>query len=48
MIEVPKQLIEETRRLVRFFLFLRYDCGLKAADKLTAKELKELSRVQIR
>jgi hypothetical protein len=48
MIKVPKKLIDDTRRLIQFYLFLRYDLGLRIADRLTAKELKELSNVQIR
>lgn len=35
---VPKELIEETRALVRFYLFLRYEVGLREADRLTTKQ----------
>jgi len=42
MIKVPKKLIEEIKAIVRLHQFLRYDCGLKYADKLSAKELREL------
>lgn len=42
MIKVPKKLIEETEAIVRLYLFLRYECGLKFADKLSAKDLKRL------
>jgi len=42
MIKVPKGLIEETKAIMRLYLFLRYDCGLKYADKLSARELREL------
>ncbi len=48
MRRLSKGLIEDTKRLVRFYLFLRYDIGLKYADRLTVKELKELRDVQIR
>lgn len=39
---VPEGLIEETQALVRFYLFLRYEVGLKEADRLTASQLKTL------
>jgi len=42
MIRVPKGLIEETKAIIRLYLFLRYDCRLRYADKLSAKELREL------
>ncbi|MFA5223618.1 MAG: hypothetical protein WC431_00405 [Candidatus Omnitrophota bacterium] len=35
-----QKLIKETGALIRLYLFLRYDCGLKYADKLSAKDLK--------
>lgn len=37
-----KQLIQETKAIIRFYEFLRYDCGLKEADKLSAKESSDL------
>ena len=40
-----KALIEEARALVRLYLFLRYDCGLKETDRLSARNLKELLRI---
>jgi hypothetical protein len=40
--QLPIGLIEETRALIRLYLFLRYDCGLHEADRLSAKELKLL------
>ena len=40
--QVPKRLLEETKAMVRLYLFLRYECRLKFADKLTTKELKGL------
>jgi len=43
MVKVPKKLIEETKAIVRLYLFLRQECGLKYADRLSAKELKYLS-----
>ncbi len=42
MKRVPKGLIEETKAIIRLYLFLRYDCGLREADKLNARELKNL------
>ena len=38
----PKKLIEETKVIARFYLFLRYSCGLKVADMLSAKQLRQL------
>ena len=40
--QVPKKLLEETKAMIRLYLFLRHDCGLKYADKLSARELKEV------
>jgi len=37
-----RKLIEETKAMIRLYLFLRHDCGLREVDKLSAKELKEL------
>jgi len=37
-----RKLIEETKAMIRLHQFLRYDCGLKAVDKLCPKDLKEL------
>jgi hypothetical protein len=37
-----RKLVEETKAMIRLYLFLRHDCGLREADKLSAKELKEL------
>ena len=45
MVKVPKKLIEETKPIVRFYFFLRYACGLKEADRFSAKELKSLLEV---
>ncbi len=42
---VPKNLLEETRAIVGLYWFLRHDCGLKYADKLSIRELKELMRL---
>jgi len=39
---VPKKLREETKVMVRLYLFLRYECRLKYADKLSVEELKRL------
>ena len=44
MIKVPKGLVEETKAMMRFYFFLRYEVGLKEADKLGARELRELLR----
>ena len=40
--QVPKGLVEETKAIIRLHQFLRYDCGLKYADKLSSKEIKQL------
>lgn len=37
-----RELIEETKALVRLYQFLRHDCGLQYADRLSAKEIREL------
>ncbi|OGD69623.1 hypothetical protein A3E89_01960 [Candidatus Campbellbacteria bacterium RIFCSPHIGHO2_12_FULL_35_10] len=37
-----RKLIKETEAMIRLYLFLRHDCGLKEADKLSAKELRGL------
>ena len=37
-----RKLIEETKAIIRLYLFLRHDCGLREADRLSARELKEL------
>jgi hypothetical protein len=37
-----RKLIEETKAIMRLYFFLRHDCGLKYADKLSARELREL------
>ena len=37
-----RKLIEEAKALIRLYLFLRHDCGLREAGRLKAKELKEL------
>jgi hypothetical protein len=42
MIKVPEKLIEETKAMVRLFLSLRYEVGLKEADKLSVEALKVL------
>ncbi len=39
-----RKLIEETKAIMGLYLFLRHDCGLKYADRLSAKELRELLR----
>jgi hypothetical protein len=42
MKRMPKCLIDETKAIIRLYLFLRHECGLKEADKLSARELKQL------
>jgi len=37
-----RKLIEETKQIMNLHWFLRHDCGLKYADKLSAKDLKRL------
>lgn len=44
MIRVPKELIEETKAIIRLYLFLRHECGLREADGLSAREMRELLR----
>jgi len=42
MVKVPGKLIKETKAMIGLYLFLRHDCGLREADRLSARELKEL------
>lgn len=42
MVKVPKGLLYETKAIIRLYLFLRHECGLKEADRLSARELGEL------
>jgi len=42
-----KRLIEETKALIRLQLFLKHDCGLKYADRLSIKSLKRLLRLYL-
>jgi len=42
MRKVPEKLVKDTMAMVRFYLFLRHDCGLREADKLSARELRGL------
>ena len=37
-----RKLLRETKAIIRLHQFLRYDCGLKETDRLSAKELKSL------
>ncbi len=37
-----KELIEEMKVIIRLHQFLRYEVGLKDADKLLVKEIKQL------
>ena len=43
--KVAKTLIRETKMVIRLHQFLRYECGLKVADQLTAKDLKKIFSV---
>jgi len=45
MVKVSEKLIEETKAIIRLYLFLRHDCGLKYADKLSVKDYKLLLNV---
>ena len=45
MLKAPNKLIQNTKAIIRFYLFLRYDCGLKEADKFSAKELREILNI---
>ena len=40
-----RKLIEETKAIIRLHQFLRYDCGLREADELSAKELRGVLNV---
>ncbi len=35
-----RKLVEETKVIIRLHQFLRYECGLKYADKLSAKDFR--------
>lgn len=37
-----RKLIEDVKAIMRLYFFLRYEVGLKEADRLSAKELREL------
>jgi len=39
-----RKLIKETKSIMRMYFFLRNDCGLKEADKLSARDLRFLVR----
>lgn len=45
MIKLPEKLIKETKAIIRLYLFLRHECGLRYADKLSARELRGLLKV---
>ncbi len=40
-----KKLIKETKAIIRLHQFLRYECGLKEADKLSVKDLRHIAGV---
>jgi hypothetical protein len=44
MLKVPKGLVEETKAMIRLYLFLRHDCGLREAERLSARGLREVLR----
>jgi len=44
MVRVPEKLIKETKAIIRLYLFLKHECGLREADRLRAKELRKLLR----
>ena len=37
-----RKLIKETKAIIRLYLFLRHECGLKEAEKLGIKDLRGL------
>jgi len=37
-----RKLVEETKAIIRLYLFLRHECGLREADRLSARELRKL------
>lgn len=45
MVRMPKGLIEETKAIIRLYLFLRYDCGLREMDKLSTRKIRELLKI---
>lgn len=40
MVKVPKGLVEETKAMIRLYFFLRYDCGLKEAERPEGEGVK--------
>jgi hypothetical protein len=42
MVRVPEKLVKETKAIIRLYLFLRHECGLREAGRLSARELREL------
>lgn len=40
-----RKLIDETKQIIRLHWFLRHDCGLRSADKLSAKDLKRIFNI---
>lgn len=39
-----RKLIGETKAIIRLYLFLRHECGLREADRLNAEDLRDLLR----
>ena len=37
-----RKLVEETKQIMRLYWFLMNDCGLRDADNLSAKQLKQM------
>jgi len=44
MRKVSEKLVKETKAMIRLYLFLRHDCGLKEADEMSARELRSICR----
>jgi len=40
-----EELVEETKAMIRFYLFLRHEVGLKEADRLSARDLRGLLKM---
>lgn len=46
MTDVPTGLVEETKAIIRTYLFLRYEVGLEDADKLSARKLLSVLKIK--
>lgn len=38
-----RKLIEETKAIMRFYFFLRHECGMREVERLSAKQLRQLA-----